>query len=114
MVYEKGLSRTAVRDQVARAFQSSNNDSANKNKRVKETGVPLVTTYTLQYHYADQEVKKVFTPAPFVSFRSARNLKGFLVRSNVFTQKSFAAEAYTSRELEDYEHIHWRDHFLIT
>ena len=37
----------------------------------------------LQYLYADQEVKKVFTPAPFVSFRSAGNLKSFLVRSKV-------------------------------
>ena len=38
----------------------------------------------LQYLYADQEVKKVFTSAPFVSFSSARNLKGFLVRSKVY------------------------------
>ena len=57
----------------------------------------LVTTYhprlkdlsslikrNLQYLYADEEVKKVFTPAQFVSFRSARNLKSFLVRSKVY------------------------------
>ena len=57
----------------------------------------LVTTYhprlkdlsslikrNVQYLYADQKVKKVFTPAPFVSFRSARNLKSFLVRSKVY------------------------------
>ena len=56
--------------------------------------MPIVTTYhsrlkdlsslikrNLQYLYVDQEIKKVFTPAPFVSCRSARNLKSFLVRS---------------------------------
>ena len=68
-----------------------------RSQQEKETGIPLVTTYhprpkdlsslikrNLQYLYADQEVKKVFTPAPFVSFRSARNLKSFLVRSKVY------------------------------
>ena len=38
----------------------------------------------LQFLYADPETKRVFTPAPFVSFRSARNLKSFLVRSKVY------------------------------
>ena len=41
----------------------------------------------LQYLYADQEIKKVFTPVPFVSFRSAINLKRLLVRSKVFLLK---------------------------
>ena len=34
--------------------------------------------------YADPETKRVFTPAPFVSFRSTRNLKSFLVRPKVY------------------------------
>ena len=34
--------------------------------------------------YAYPETKTVFTPAPFVFFRSARNLKSFLVRSKVY------------------------------
>ena len=34
--------------------------------------------------YADLETKSVFTPALFVSFQSARNLKRFLVRSKVY------------------------------
>ena len=38
----------------------------------------------LQHLYADQEIKKVFTSAPFVSFWSARNLKRILVRSKVY------------------------------
>ena len=86
-----------IKNQVARAFQSARNNSANNSKREKETGIPLVTTYhprlkdlrnlikrNLQYLYADQDIKKVFTPAPFVSFRSARNLKSFLLRSKVY------------------------------
>ena len=35
----------------------------------------------LQFLYADPETKRVFTPAPFVSFLSLWNLKSFLVRS---------------------------------
>ena len=86
-----------IKNQVARAFQSARNNSANNSKREKATGIPLVTPYhprlkglsslikrNLQYLYADQEVKKVLTPAPFVSFRSARNLNSFLVRSKVY------------------------------
>ena len=38
----------------------------------------------LQLLYADKEVKKVFSPAPFVSFRSTRNLKSYLVRSKIY------------------------------
>ena len=38
----------------------------------------------LQLLYADEEVKKVFSPAPFVSFRSTRNLKSYLVRSKIY------------------------------
>ena len=77
-------------------FQSASNNITNNSKQEKETGVPLVTTYhsrlkdfsslikrNLQYLYADQEVKKVFRPAPLVSFRSVRHLKSFLIRSKV-------------------------------
>ena len=86
-----------IKNQLARAFQSASNNSANNSNQEKETGIPLVTTYhprlkdlsslikkNLQYLYADQEVNKVFTPAPFVSFRSVRNLKSVLLRSKVY------------------------------
>ena len=86
-----------IKNQVAHALQSASNNSANRSKQEKAIGIPLVSTYhprlkdlsslikrNLQYLYADQEVKKVVTPAPFVSFRSARNLKSFLVRSKVY------------------------------
>ena len=64
---------------------------------MKGNGVPLgVTCNTnfkdlsllirknLQFLYADPEAKSVFMPAPFVSFQSVKNLKGFLVRSLVY------------------------------
>ena len=38
----------------------------------------------LQLLYTDEQVKKVFSPAPFVSFRNTRNLKSYLVRSNIY------------------------------
>ena len=94
---KRGYPEQLIKNQVTRAFQSARNNSSNNSKREKETGIPLVTTYhprlkdlsslikrNLQYLYADQEVKKVFTPAPFFPFRSARNLKSFLVRSKVY------------------------------
>ena len=34
--------------------------------------------------YQDEEVKHVFTPAPFVSFRTARTLRTHLVRAKVY------------------------------
>ena len=32
----------------------------------------------------DEEVKKVFTPKPMVSFLSARKLRGYLVRAKLY------------------------------
>ena len=34
--------------------------------------------------YADKQIKKVVSLAPFVSFRSTRNLKSYLVRSKIY------------------------------
>ena len=38
----------------------------------------------LQLLYADKEVKKTFSPAPFVSSTSTRNLKSYLVKSKIY------------------------------
>ena len=63
-------------------------------------GVPLVVTYhpglknfnqiinkNLHLLYMDQEVKKVFTPKPMVSFCSARKLSSYLVRAKPYPLK---------------------------
>ena len=60
-------------------------------------GVPLVITYhpllksvgnIIRNHlyilYMDKESKKVFSPAPMVSFKSARNLSSYLVRAKLY------------------------------
>ena len=58
----------------------------------KEAGVPLIVSYhphlnglnkimrkNLKHLPADQTVKSVFTPAPFISFRIVGNLRTHLV-----------------------------------
>ena len=63
----------------------------------KETGVPLVVTCHPRFHdvsaiirkyftyfYAEVKFKRVFTPAPFVSFRSGYSLRNYHVRAKVY------------------------------
>ena len=74
-----------VKEQVEKALGLTPSD---ENNSKKVNGVPLVVTYNpafknlfqvirknLQLLNADGEVKKVFSPALFVSFRSTRILK---------------------------------------
>ena len=97
---KRGYPAKEISDQVNRALRSEENVKEKDGQHMKENGVPLVLTYNpnfnnlsflirknLQFLYADPETKRVFTPAPFVSFRSARNLKSFLVRSKVYPLK---------------------------
>ena len=62
-----------------------------------EKVIPLVFTYNPTFKnlaaalrknfnilYSDAAVRTVFTPSPFIAYRSARNLKSFLVRSKVY------------------------------
>ena len=64
----------------------------------KETGVPLIVTYhphlhrlnkimwkNLKHLQAAQIVKLVFTPAPFLSFLTALNLRSHLVQSKLYS-----------------------------
>ena len=63
-------------------------------KKNLEKGIPFVTTYhpkvkklgkmirdLLPFLYSDGEVQKVFSPPPFLSYRSARKVKNYIVRS---------------------------------
>ena len=91
---KRGYPDYLIKKQVEKALRLTPSDE-NNNKKVN--GVPLVVTYNpafknlfqvirknFQLLYADKEVKKVFSPAPFVSFRSTRNLKSYLVRSKIY------------------------------
>ena len=66
-------------------------------KNHNRKGIPLVVTYhpllkslsaiidkNLSILHMDKEVKKVFTPRPMVSFRSARKLNSYLVRAKLY------------------------------
>ena len=80
------------------------------NNHKKVNGVPLVVTYNPLFKnlfqvirknlqlYADEEVKKVLSPAPFVSFRSTRNLKSYLVRSKIYPfERKVGSEKWKSK-----------------
>ena len=92
--HKSGCPQYLIKEQVEKVLRLTPSDE-NNTKEVN--GVPLVVTYNptfkilfqvirknLQLLYADEKVKKVFSPAPFVSFRSTRNLKSYLVRSNIY------------------------------
>ena len=73
-------------------FRPKNSDNNHNMK-----GIPLVVTYhpllksfsgiidkNLSILHMDKEVKKVFTPRPIVSFRSACKLNSYLVRAKLY------------------------------
>ena len=66
-------------------------------KDTSEQGLPFVATYhpklknlgnlikNLQlFLYSDSEVQRVFSPAPIVTYRSARKIKNYIVRSKLY------------------------------
>ena len=95
---KRGYPKNLVKTQIDRCIQLDREECLKvKDKGPKEIGVPLVVNFNpclsnlsavlnklLPVLYTDREVKKVFTPKPFVSFRSLINLKGNLVRSKVY------------------------------
>ena len=86
---ERGYREEIFKKETKRALKSSIVSSNNKSKNItqddRQKGIPLVVTYNLFLcHlgqtirknlfllYQDEEIKSVFTPAPFVSFCTAR------------------------------------------
>ena len=86
-----------VTEKLARVKYRNREDSSRTNDCVdKEIGVPLVVTYhshlnylndiicrNLKHLHADQLVILVFTPDPFIWFRTPRNLRSHSVRSKL-------------------------------
>ena len=83
-----------IKEQVKKALRLTPSD---ENNRKKVNSISLVVTYNPaikkfvpgdkkkpQLLYADEQVNKVFSPAPFVSFSSTRNWKSYLVRSKIY------------------------------
>ena len=89
-----------VKNQVARAFQSASNNSANNSKQEKETGIPLFTTYhprfidlsslikkNLQYLYAGQQVKRKSLHLHHLFFSGVPEIYKVSVGSEKFNEK---------------------------
>ena len=97
----RGYPENMVTEQLERVKYRNREDLLRTNDCVsKEIGVPLVVTYhphlnalnkiirsNLRHIYADQLVRSKFTPAPFISFRTACNLMSHLVRSKHYPLK---------------------------
>ena len=98
---ERGYPEEIVNKETKRALESSIGSFNNRSKKItqddRQKGIPLVVTYNpflchlgqtirknLFLLYQDEEVKRVFTLAPFVSFRTASTLRTHLVRAKVY------------------------------
>ena len=93
-----------VIEQLERVTYRNREDLLQTNDcRSTEIGVPLVVTYhphlnalnktirmNLKHLRVDKLVKSIFTPAPFISFRTARKLRSHLVRSKLYLLKRTA------------------------
>ena len=94
----RGYPLALIKKQIERLNGVTQEIALRPKERLEEpTGVPFVVTYNpslsrlgrtinalLPTLYADKRVKEVFTPRPFVSYRSGRSLKGHLVRSKLY------------------------------
>ena len=96
---KNGYQQKVVDAQIKRVSEKSLDELFERPNR-KETGVSLVVTYHpraswhinlsaiirkyFTFFYAEEKVKRVFTPAPFVSFRSGYSLRNHLVRAKEF------------------------------
>ena len=98
---ERGYPEEIVNKETKRALESHIGSFNNRSKKItqddRQTGIPLVVTYNpflchlgqpirkkIFLLYQDEEVKRVFTPAPFVSFRNTKTLRTHLVRTKVY------------------------------
>ena len=98
---ERGYPEEIVNKETKRALESSIGSFNHRSKKItqddRQKGITLVVTYNpflchlgltirknLFLLYQDEEVKRVFTPAPFLSFRTAGTLRTHLVRAKVY------------------------------
>ena len=113
----RGYPANIVTEQLVRVKYRNREDLLRTNGCVsKEIGVPLVVTYhphlnalnkisrrNLKHLHANQLMKSVFTPTPFISFRTARNLRSHLVRPKLYPLKqttgSHKQEDFTWQEI---------------
>ena len=93
---KRGYPQKVIDPQIKRVFQKGLYKLF-KRSYLKEAGVPLVVTYHPHFRnvsailrkyftflYAEEKVKRDFTPAPYVSFCSGYSLRNQLVRVKVY------------------------------
>ena len=93
---KRGYPKKLVHNQLRRVVENRP-EQLTEHQTKHGTGVPLVITYYPRFYdlgkiirknffylCAEQQVKQVFTPAPFVSFGSGFSLRNHLVRAKVY------------------------------
>ena len=94
---KRGYPKKLVENQLRRPVENTL-EQLLEHQTKHRTGVPLAVTYHPRFHdlgriirknfiylYAGEQVKQVFTPGPFLSFRSAFSLRNHIVRAKVHT-----------------------------
>ena len=87
----RGYPESMVKEQLKRVENRIRNELLCTNSCIgKDVEVPLlliIHTLLVWHHHlqADQTVKSVFAPAPFVSFHTVHNLQSHLVRSKLYS-----------------------------
>lgn len=89
----RGYPKEMVRQQMDRV----DFNAGEKSRESGESGIPLVLTYHRKFKdfgtvlrrllptlYLDSEVKRVFTPPPFIAYKGARKLSSYLVRAKLY------------------------------
>ena len=92
--FAEGYPEKVVNDQIDKVVFGKNPPV----KKSSETGIPFVATYHPKvkdlgkliriYSHSfcnDEEVENLFLPPPLKSYRSARKIKDYIVRSNLYT-----------------------------
>ena len=95
--YPEEIVNKGKKQALESSISSSNSKSKKNTQGDRQKGIPLVVTYNpflchlgqsirknIFLLYQDEEVKRVFTPAPFVSFRTATTLRTHLMRAKVY------------------------------
>ena len=91
----RGYPEYLIESEIKKVKFASKNRNTKRSKLLK--AVPFVMTYHpklksmkkiilkyLDLFYMDDEVKRVFTPKPMISFQSARKLSSYLVRAKLY------------------------------
>ena len=93
--FVRGYPEDLIESEMKKVKFASKNRNTNRGKSLK--AVPFVLTYHPKFKsmkkviikyldllYMDNKVKRVFTPKPMISFRSARKLSSYLVRAKLY------------------------------